>query len=445
MIISADLHIHSHYSRAASSRLSPAWLDRWAGIKGIKLLGTGDCTHALWLEELREHFDDAEEGFYVLKKGARESFDAGPASEEALPRPGGGASGNETRFVLTGEISTIYKKGGRTRKVNHLVILPDFKAAAAFNTKLARAGNIAADGRPVLGMDSAVLLSLLKESDERALLIPAHIWTPWFSALGARSGFDSIEECYYPLGALIPAVETGLSSNPPMNWALSGLDGFSIVSNSDAHSPEKIGREATIFEMELSYASLYGALAGPAGKGAGGGEALPGIVSTVEFFPQEGKYHYDGHRKCGVRLGPAEALKAGGICPVCGKALTRGVMSRVMELAGRPVDEKAPCPPAFQGTNRRPYHSLIPLRELLGEILGCGAASKKTGAAYNYLIEKAGSEFAVLMDRDIGELEGLAPPGLSGELLARALRRMRSGEVSVEAGYDGIYGAVKVF
>jgi uncharacterized protein (TIGR00375 family) len=454
MKINADLHIHSHYSRAASPRLTPAWLDRWAAIKGINLLGTGDCTHTLWLEELREQFDDAEEGFYVLKKSVRRSFDAGPALKEGLPGPGNGAApGNETRFVLTGEISTIYKKDGRTRKVHHLVILPNFKTAAAFNTRLARTGNIASDGRPVLGIDSAALLSLLKETDERALLIPAHIWTPWFSALGARSGFDSIEECYDPLGGLIPAVETGLSSNPPMNWALSRLDKFSIVSNSDAHSPEKIGREATILEMELSYSSLYEALSLPAGDEAALGEKDPrppakgrsGIIATVEFFPQEGKYHYDGHRKCGVRLDPAAALEAGGICPVCGKPLTKGVLSRVMELAGRPLDEKAPCPPGFRGTNRRPYHSLIPLREILGEILGCGGSSKKAGAAYNRIIEKAGSEFAVLMDRDIRDLEGLSVPGLSGALLAAAIRRMRAGEVSVDAGYDGEYGVIKVF
>jgi uncharacterized protein (TIGR00375 family) len=430
MKISADLHIHSHYSRATSSRLTPSWLDRWARIKGIGLLGTGDCTHGLWLEELRENFDDAEEGLYVLKKPLREAFDKGPALEEGLPKP---ESGN-VRFVLTGEISTIYKKDGRTRKVHHLVILPDFKAAAAFNAKLARAGNIASDGRPILGIDSIDLFSLLRETDEGAILIPAHIWTPWFSVLGALSGFDSVEECYGSLSPFVPAVETGLSSNPPMNWALSRLDAFSIVSNSDAHSPDKIGREATIFEMELSFSSLRKALA-----------HAGGIVSTVEFFPQEGKYHYDGHRKCDVCLDPAEAVQARGVCPVCGKALTRGVMSRVMELADRPVDEEAPCPPGSGGTNRRPYHSLIPLREIIGEILKTGASSKKAGAAYNYLIEKGGSEFAILMDKDTKELERLSAPGLSGELLARAVGRMRSGDVSVQAGYDGEYGVVRVF
>jgi uncharacterized protein (TIGR00375 family) len=430
----ADLHIHSHYSRATSSRLTPPWLDRWARIKGIGLLGTGDCTHALWLEELRENCDDAEEGLYRLKKSARKAFDSGPALEEGLPSPeSGGGDAGDVRFVLTGEISTIYKKDGKTRKVHHLVLLPDFKAALAFNAKLARVGNVVSDGRPILGIDYIDLFSLLRETDERAVLIPAHIWTPWFSVLGAQSGFDSVEECYGSQSPFISAVETGLSSNPPMNWALSGLDRFSIVSNSDAHSPDKIGREATILEMEPSFSSLRRAL-----THAGG------IVSTVEFFPQEGKYHYDGHRKCGVCLDPAGALEAGGVCPVCGKALTRGVMSRVMELADRPVDEGA-GPGLSEKTNRRPYHSLIPLREIIAEILETSALSKKSGAAYNRLIEKAGSEFAVLMEKDLRELERISVPGLSGELLAGAIGRMRSGEVSVSAGYDGEYGVIRVF
>jgi DNA helicase-2/ATP-dependent DNA helicase PcrA len=440
MKISADLHIHSHYSRATSPKLSPPWLDRWARIKGISLLGTGDCTHARWLEELREQLDDGEEGFYLLKKEVRRAFGSGPALEEGLPEPGEGTGGSlgDPRFVLTGEISTIYKKGDRTRKIHHLIILPGFRAAAAFNAKLERIGNIASDGRPILGIDSRDLLGLLLEADERSILIPAHIWTPWFSVLGAKSGFDSVEECYGDLSSFITAIETGLSSNPPMNWAVPGLDSYSIVSNSDAHSPDKLGREATLFEMDMSYTSLRAALAPDSG-----GERK--ITGTVEFFPQEGKYHYDGHRKCGVRLDPGEAAEAGGLCPVCGKALTRGVMSRVLELAGRPVDEAAACPPGSEGTNRRPYFSLIPLKELLGEILETGAGSKKVEAAYNSLIEKGGSEFSLLMDAEKGYLARLKVPGVSGELLVEAVTRMRSGEVSVSPGCDGEYGAVRVF
>jgi uncharacterized protein (TIGR00375 family) len=438
MRLIADLHIHSRYSRATSARLTPAYLERWARIKGIDRLGTGDCTHPQWLVELREQLDEREEGLYTLKDGVRADFDAGPAMTEGLPRPG---RDGVPRFVLTGEISTIYKRGERTRKVHHLVILPDFRAAAAFQAGLERVGNIASDGRPILGIDSRELLALLLDVDERSLLIPAHIWTPWFSVLGAQSGFNSIEECYGDLTPFIPAVETGLSSNPPMNWALSSLDRFSIISNSDAHSPDKLGREGTVFDMDLSYPSLGKAL-----KFGGGTEVEDAgrvrLLETIEFFPQEGKYHYDGHRKCAAFAGP-EAVAL--ICPVCGKPFTRGVMGRVLELADRPVDETAPCPAKYEGTNRRPYRSLIPLREILGELLGTGAGSKKVDAVYGSLIEKAGSELALLMDMGAGEIEGLKGLRLSGELLAAAIGRMRAGEVSISPGYDGEYGVIRVF
>jgi len=431
--IIADIHIHSPWSRATSSRLSPASLERWAGIKGIGLLGTGDCTHPRWIEELRNNFDDAEGGFFRLKEKACAEFDAGPALAEGLPRPGR-SPGQEpgVHFVLTGEISTIYKKAGKTRKVHHVVVLPDFKAAAVFNAKLERLGNIRSDGRPILGLDSQDLLSLLLEADDRAILIPAHIWTPWFSVLGTKSGFDSIEECYGSLTSHIPAVETGLSSNPPMNWALSGLDRYAIISNSDAHSPDKLGREATIFEMDLTYDSFRKALYNKE------------IIATVEFFPQEGKYHYDGHRSCGTCLGPEEAAQLDGICPVCGKPLTRGVMGRVLELADRPVDETSPCPEEQSG-NARPYYSLIPLKEILGELLETSGASKKAEAAYGALIEKAGSEFALLMDMPPEKIETLSCPGISGELLSKAICRMRRGEVSISPGYDGEYGVIRTF
>jgi uncharacterized protein (TIGR00375 family) len=436
MRIIADLHIHSRFSRATSAKLTPPSLERWARIKGINLLGTGDCTHPRWLAELREQLTEAEEGLYSLRGEVRAAFDAGPALAEGLPNPGEAP----VRFVLTGEISTIYKRGDKTRKVHHLIILPDFKAAASFQIALDRIGNTGADGRPILGIDSRDLLALLLDTDERAVLIPAHIWTPWFSALGARSGFDSIGECYGDLSSRIPAVETGLSSNPPMNWALSSLDRFSIISNSDAHSPEKLGREATVLEMALSYPSFRAAL----GTG-GAGPAGSGIVETIEFFPQEGKYHYDGHRKCGCCPDPETAAAAGGICPVCGKPLTRGVMGRVLELADRPVTEGAPCPPGSEGTNRRPYRSLIPLKELLGELLETRPASGKAAAAYAGLIEKTGNELSLLSDMPLGEIEKLTCPGLSGELLGRAVARMRSGEVTITPGYDGEYGIIRAF
>ena len=429
MKVIADLHIHSPYSRATSPRLSLPHLELWARIKGLGLVGTGDCTHPIWLEELKGWMDEEGEGFYTVKKKVRDAIESGPdLTVLAAETP---------RFVLTGEISTIGKRVGKTRKVHHLVLLPDFRAAMAFNARLeGMGGNIRSDGRPILGIDPGDLLAMLLETDERAILIPAHIWTPWFSVLGAESGFDSIEECYGDLAANIPAIETGLSSNPPMNWAIESLDRFSIVSNSDAHSPDKLGREATIFDIGNSFSSLRRALF------LRSSSASEAILGTIEFFPQEGKYHYDGHRKCGVCLAPEEARAAGFLCPVCGKPLTRGVMSRVLELADRPVNEMEPFSSGCEGSNRRPYYSLIPLKELCAELIGSGLSSKKTQAVYRGLIEKGGSEFSILMDMSREDLERLEAPGLSGGIIAEAVMKMRSGEVSVTAGYDGEYGRV---
>ena len=463
MRIIADLHIHSRYSRATSPKLTLPYIERWARIKGINLVGTGDCTHPAWLRELKEQLEPTEGGFFKLKDSVRKEFDSSEALTAGLPD-------SDVHFVLSGEISTIYNRDGKTRKVHHVVILPDFKAAAAFQARLARIGNISSDGRPILGLDSRDLFALLLDADERSILVPAHIWTPWFSALGARSGFDSIEECYGDLSSRIGAIETGLSSNPPMNWAVSALDGFAIISNSDAHSPENLGREATIIDMEESFAGLYEALTKRGStaeeaqskiseQAAGSGiEAATGTVTgkvaetptgtvagTIEFFPQEGKYHYDGHRACKVFLSPEESTKLDGRCPVCGKPLTPGVMRRVTELANRPVDENAPCPANWEGTNRRPYWSLIPLPELLAELLGTGSGSKKVAAVYRGIVEQAGSEFALLMDKSEEEIKAIQTVGLSGELLALSIGRMRAGKVSIKPGYDGEYGIIHVF
>ncbi|HOU61774.1 MAG TPA: UvrD-helicase domain-containing protein [Rectinema sp.] len=461
----ADLHIHSRYSRATSPKLTLPYIERWARIKGINLVGTGDCTHPAWLRELKEQLEPTEGGFFKLKDSVRKEFDSSEALTAELPD-------SDVHFVLSGEISTIYNRDGKTRKVHHVVILPDFKAAAAFQARLARIGNISSDGRPILGLDSRDLFALLLDADERSILIPAHIWTPWFSALGARSGFDSIEECYGDLSSRIGAIETGLSSNPPMNWAVSALDSFAIISNSDAHSPENLGREATIIDMEESFAGLYEALtkrgstaeeaqskiSGASAGMVSGTEAATGTVTgkvaetptgtvagTIEFFPQEGKYHYDGHRACKVFLSPEESTKLDGRCPVCGKPLTPGVMRRVTELADRPVDENAPCPANWEGTNRRPYWSLIPLPELLAELLGTGSGSKKVAAVYRGIVEQAGSEFALLMDKSEEEIKAIQTVGLSGELLALSIGRMRAGKVSIKPGYDGEYGIIHVF
>lgn len=436
MRLVADLHIHSRYSLATSPKLTPARLDRWARIKGIDLLGTGDCTHPAWLAELGETLEPAGDGIFSLKAAARKEFDAGEALAEGLPDVGE-RRGEPPRFVLTGEVCTIYSREGKTRKVHHLVILPDFAAASAFQARLARIAKIESDGRPILGLDSRDLFRLLLDADDRSILVPAHIWTPWYSALGSRSGFDSIDECYGDLSPRICAIETGLSSNPPMNWAVSALDRFTIISNSDAHSPEKLGREATLIDMERSFAGLAEALAGGGPRGA--------VAGTIEFFPQEGKYFYDGHRMCGVALPPEEVDVAGGLCPVCGKPLTGGVLRRVRQLADRPVDEAQACPADFTDTNRRPYRSLVPLKEILSELLETSAGSKKVAAAYGSLIAAAGSEFSLLLNLDLKELEAMKVPGLSGELLAAAIDRMRGGRITVTPGYDGEYGAVRVF
>jgi superfamily I DNA/RNA helicase/PHP family Zn ribbon phosphoesterase len=446
----ADLHVHSAFSRATSPRLVPCWLDLWARRKGIALLGTGDISHPGWLSRLRAELAEApEEGFYLLGPEAARAFDGGEGRGEWRPSHDAPFSPAAPRFVLTGEISTIYKASGATRKVHHVVIVSSFAAAEAFQRRLARVGNIGSDGRPILGLDSRDLFELLLESDDRAILIPAHIWTPWFSALGDKSGFDSIAECYRDLSPRIGAVETGLSSNPPMNWAVSSLDPYLLVSNSDAHSPENLGREATIIEGEFSYPGLLSALAPASPNASGSHDAslppLARVAGTVEFFPEEGKYHYDGHRACKLVLGPAASREVHETCPVCGRPLTVGVLHRVLELADRPLVESLPWSPDFAATRRRPYHSLVPLRELLGEIVSVGPNSRKVDAAYSSLVANCGGELSILMDVEPAVAGRAAGGLLPAGLLEEAISRMRAGRVFLEPGYDGEYGVVRVF
>lgn len=404
----ADLHIHSHFSRATSRDLVPRQLALWAQKKGILLLGTGDFTHPGWVAELKENLIEAEPGLFRLSPGAASGID------REVP----GACRSETRFVLSGELSCIYKRGGKTRKVHHLILLPDFESLERLNRSLARIGNIRSDGRPILGLDSKSLLEIVLESSEKSFFIPAHIWTPWFSLFGSKSGFDTIEECFEDLTPHIRALETGLSSDPPMNRLLSRLDGYNLVSNSDAHSPAKLGREANLLETELGYDHLLHALS--TGQGLGG---------TIEFFPEEGKYHLDGHRKCESCLEPEETLERGGLCPKCGKPLTVGVLSRVRELA----DRELPGP-------GKPFFSLIPLSEILSEILSCGASSGRVGSAYEDLLERLGPELRILTDCPLGEIADAGGP-----LLAEGIRRMRLNEVIRQAGYDGEYGVIRLF
>ncbi len=409
----ADFHIHSHYSIATSKDLTPEYLDYWARLKGISILGTGDFTYPGWLEEMKEKLEPAEQGLFKLRDKLKKNI--------AIEAPS--FAHKKVRFILTSEISNIYKKYGKVRKVHNLIFAPDFQTVEKMQTELSRIGNITSDGRPILGIDSRDLLEIALNSSDRVLFVPAHIWTPWFSALGSQSGFESIEECYGDLADYIFAVETGLSSNPPMNWICSFLDRYTLISNSDAHSPEKLGREANIFNTELSYDAIILAIK------SGNPE---NFLGTVEFFPQEGKYHYDGHRKCGIRWDPLETLKHNGVCPVCGKNVTIGVVNRVLQLADRKE--------MTERKKRHPFYSLIPLKEILSEITGVGPQSKKVLQAYNSIVQKVDSEFDLLLEKPIDEVEKAY-----NDLLSEAIRRMREGEVYIEEGFDGEYGRIRVF
>ncbi|PRR76239.1 UvrD-helicase domain-containing protein [Neomoorella humiferrea] len=422
----ADLHVHSHYSRATSRDATPENYYRWALYKGVTLVGSGDFTHPAWREELKNKLEPAEEGLYRLKEEfCRLVEEEAAAAGHPVVRfedPIIDENGRPlVRFIITGEISCIYKKGGRTRKVHHLILLPNLEAAEALSRRLeALGGNLQADGRPILGLDSRHLLEVTLEVCPEAVFIPAHIWTPHFSLFGANSGFDGIEECFADLSGHIYAVETGLSSDPPMNWRLSALDHLTLVSNSDAHSPRHLAREANIFTTELSYPAVRRALQERKGNG---------FLGTLEFFPEEGKYHYDGHRACGVCWAPAQTRAAEGVCPSCGRKVTVGVLHRVEVLADRPE--------GFRPRDARPYESLVPLPELLASALGVGAASKKVTSLYFDLLRRLGPELMILRR---APLEAVA--GAAGPLVAEAVRRMRAGEVERRPGYDGEYGKI---
>ncbi len=411
----ADLHIHSRFSRATSKGLSLRKLAAWAGLKGLDVLATGDFTHPEWLQEIEETLEQEENGLFRLK-------DASGLDQE-IPWLQGTPLQCRTRFMLGTEISSIYKRGGVVRKVHNLVFMPSLDAARKFNTRLAQVGNLAADGRPILGLDSRDLLEMVLETDPGAALIPAHIWTPWFSMFGSKSGFDTIEDCFGALSKEIFALETGLSSDPDMNWLWSALDRFRLISNSDAHSGEKLAREANIFSGEPGYETIFKAL-----KNEGLGHAFLG---TVEFFPEEGKYHLDGHRKCGIVLDPRESQKLSGICPVCGKPLTVGVLNRIMSLADREQPEQPKGSPGFT--------SLIPLPEIVSEILNVGPRTKTVFGLYAKLVHGFGSELAVLQHVP---LESLRP---YSKALAEGIRRMRHKEVYRDPGFDGQFGRISVF
>lgn len=412
----ADLHIHSKYSRACSRDLTLPNLAWWARRKGVAVLGTGDFTHPAWYDHLRETLQPAEPGLYRLAPEAEREI-----ARQLPPRLADEAEHTPVRFMLSVEISTIYKRGDRTRKVHHLVYLPDLAAVARFNTALGRIGNLGSDGRPILGLDSRDLLEITLAASPDGYLVPAHIWTPWFSALGSKSGFDAIADCYADLAEHIFAVETGLSSDPEMNWRVGSLDRYQLVSNSDAHSPPALAREATVFSSARDYFAIREAL-----------RTGDGLAGTIEFFPEEGKYHADGHRLCGVNWAPEQTRAAGGRCPECGKPLTVGVLNRVEELADRPVGHR----PA----HARDVTHLVPLAELLGEINTVGARSKRVAGKLNDLIAALGPELEILTRTPLAEIDRVG-----GELLAEGIRRLRRGEVRRVSGFDGEYGVITLF
>jgi len=379
-------------------------LDHWARLKGITVVGTGDFTHPTWMREIKEKLEPAEPGLYVLKSKSQ-------------------IAEKKTRFMLTVEISSIYSKGGKVRRIHNLIFAPSIAAAEKITTRLGRIGNLAADGRPTLGLDSKELVKIVLNIDPQAVIVPAHAWTPWFSIFGSMSGFDSLEECFEEFTPQIFAIETGLSSDPAMNWRLSKLDSIALISNSDSHSLQRIGREANAFDCEPSYAGIINAIRS---------RDPQKFLFTVEFFPEEGKYHYDGHRLHQVRLSPEQTGKLKGLCPVCSKPVTIGVMHRVEKLADRPPGGKPPVV--------IPYKNLIPLDEIIAEAFGMGVAAKRVKDEYLKLVTHLGSEFNVLLDAPAAELERV-----SGPVVAQGILRVREGRVKIEPGYDGEYGRIKIF
>ncbi len=406
----ADLHIHSLFSRATSKASNLAGLFAWARIKGIQVVGTGDFTHPGWFAQLKEQLIPAEPGFFRLK-----NEDVPPPLFQITPAP------RPVRFVLTAEISSIYKRGGQVRKVHNVLFAPDFASVARINRKLAAIGNIESDGRPILGLDSHDLLEIMLEECPEGFLVPAHIWTPWFALFGSKSGFDAIEDCFGDLTSHIFALETGLSSDPDMNRLVSALDRFTLISNSDCHSPGKLGREANIFTAEFNYFAMREALKNPA----------RGFTGTIEFYPEEGKYHLDGHRKCHVCLDPLESSRLGDLCPVCGRPLTIGVSHRIFSLADRMEPFYPPNSPMF--------YSLIPLPEVLGEIAGYGPNSKTVLREYARIISRFGSEFELLLNTPLEEIKQVSA------ILAEAIKRIRKNKVIKTPGFDGEFGIIHVF
>ena len=406
----ADFHLHSKYSRATSPQMDLENLDKWAKIKGIKVLGTGDFTHPDWFKNLKEKLEPAESGLFKLRN-----------------------SDSQTRFILTSEISCIYSKKNRVRKIHILIFAPSLEIVEKINTHLGWLGNLKSDGRPILGLDAKELAKIVLNISENCLIVPAHLMTPWFSLFGSKSGFDSIEECFEDYSRYIFAGETGLSANPLMLWRIPDGRRITLISNSDAHSAPHIGREANVFEGdEINYNNIINAIKQGSKSNIQYPKSNIKLTYTVEFYPQEGKYHYDGHRLCGISCSPAESKKYNNICPNCGRPLTIGVLNRVEQLADRPE--------GFKPENAIPFKSLIPLAEIISDALGQGVGTIGVNKEYENLIEKFGDEFSVLIDVPRQELEAVTLPEI-----AEGIVRVREGKVFIEPGYDGVYGKIRIF
>ncbi|MBI4101170.1 DNA helicase UvrD [Candidatus Microgenomates bacterium] len=409
----ADLHLHSRYARATSKDLTLPLLDEWGRKKGIQVLATGDFTHPFWFGEIKQQLTSAPEaGLYILK-------DADPKQT--------------TRFILSVEISSIYSQGGKNRRIHTLVLLPTLEAAEGFNQRLASYGNLRSDGRPILGISAKSVAQIALKAHPQAIIIPAHAWTPWYAVFGSMSGFDSLEECFEEVTPAILAIETGLSSDPSMNWQLSRLDKVALISSSDAHSASKIGREATEFEGEMSFAAMREALRSGAPQQAALRQHSPArLLGTIEFFPEEGKYHYDGHRNCQISLHPSQRIRQGNKCSKCGRNFTIGVLSRVVELSDRNQGTKPNGAPDYQ--------ALVPLVEIIAEAQGSGVATKQVQDYYQRLLEQFGNEMAVLRQADVTAVAKVTTP-----LVAEGIKRMRAGKLKIDPGYDGQFGTVRIF
>lgn len=415
MEVTADLHLHSRFARAVSSQMTIEVISTWAQKKGINLVATGDWTHPLWFRELRSNLEKVDDGVYKPK----------------------GFSQDSPAFMLSTELSSIYSQGGKTRRIHYLVIAPGFEVVEKVNKEFTRRGvNLLSDGRPILGLSVKLVTEILFNIDQRIIVIPAHAWTPWFSLYGSMSGFDCLEECFGEFSKNIYAIETGLSSDPAMNWRIEELDQKNIVSFSDAHSPPKLGRELTVFNLDsLSFENVRDALSRP-----------DGISHTIEFYPEEGKYHYTGHRKCKVIYSPNDTRKKGTTCPICGKTLTVGVMSRVESLSSQEIETESEIDDfkvrwiKAKNSRRPTYAMMVPLLEILAEALRAGVGSQKVLASYEHLINSFGSEYDVLLKTPVDEIQKV----VQAEVV-EGIEKVRKGDIVIEPGYDGVFGTVKIW